>query len=543
MNSLFNIFRTIVIIGLLLFFSFGCMKKEIDEIDFAPLNPTIAAPLLNTNMGLDDMVAIQGSDLDITVDPDGFLRFIYFEELAAVNATDYISVPDQSFNENINGPGTTGFGTQNITINNTTTFPFTNGEEMYQAIIKSPGDLNLQFSHNYQHDVSITITFPTALLSGVPLTRTYNLNYTGLLPVTANDNIDLDGYDIDLTNGNTTFNTLPYTIDVTVTEIVPNPVVGIESITANADLTNLEYSYLRGYMGQFDVAFNLDTVDIDIFDNNPEAANMTFADPKARFYFNNSFGIPLEVSIDTLVTELNNGTPLTITGTYDDLPIAVDFPTSGQVGQTIESDFTIDKNNSTIDNAFNPAPNKMFFAVTTNANPGAGKPENFVTDSSKLIITGEAEIPMDGTIKKLSLSDTITDMELPDTTEDGYNEINFVTFKIETDNGFPLDARIQGYFLDSNDVVIDSLFYNNDNTANSGLIDGSGKVFQSTKTFIETTIDKARYKNIMFSKTMVILGTVNTTNNGTTSVKIFNTYFINIQMGVKVDGTIDIDDL
>lgn len=519
------------------------MKKEIDDINFAPLNPTIAVPLLNTNMGLDDMVAIQGSDLDVTVDPDGFLRFIYFEELASVNATDFISIPDQSFNENIGGgPGTTGFGTQNITINNTTTFPFSNGEEVYQAILKTGSNLNLQFSHNYQHDVSITVTFPTATLASTPLSRTYNLNYTGLLPVTANDNIDLTGYDIDLTDGGGSFNTLPYTIDITITENVPNPVLGIESISADASFTNLQYSYLRGYLGQFNVPFSLDTVEIDIFDNS-SFGNIFFEDPKARFNFDNSFGIPIEVNIDTLTTELNDGSALTITGTYDDTPVAIGFPSSGQVGQTIESDFTIDKNNSNVQSAFNPAPNKMFFAVTTSANPGVGKPENFVTDSSKLSITGEAEIPMDGRILSYGLSDTITDMELPDTTEDGYQEINLVTFKIETENGFPLDARIQGYFLDSNDVLIDTLFYNNENFANSGIIDGSGKVVQSTKSFIETAVDKERYKKIMFAKTMVILGTMQTTDGGTTPVKIYNTYFINIQMGVKVDGTIDIDDL
>ncbi len=492
-------------------------------------------------MGLYDMVAIQGSDLDVTVDGDGFLRFIYFEELVSADATSYISIPDQSASENISGPATTGFGTQTVTINDSITFPFSNSEEIYQAILKA-GTLDVNISHNYQHDISITLTLPTAINGGSPFSQTYDLSYTGFVPVNASGSHDMSDYDIDLTNGGGSFNTLPYTIEMTITENVPNPVLGIENISLSADFTGLQYSYLRGYMGQFNIPFNLDTVDIDIFDNSANFASFFFTDPKARFEFHNSFGIPIEADIDTLTTELNDGTPLTITGTYDDSPVAIDYPNLAEAGQTIISEFVIDNTNSNIDDAFNPAPNKMYFQVTGTAN-AAGPVENFVTDTSRLVVFGEAEIPMDGRVSGFVLADTVTDMELPDTTEDGYEELNFVKFKIETENGFPMDARIQCYFLDSNDVLLDTLFHNNDNFASSASIDGDGKVTTSTKTFLETTIDKERYKTIMPATTMIIVGTISTTNGGATSVKIYDSYYINIQMGALVNGTIDLDDL
>lgn len=519
--------------------SMSCVKEEIDSVKFAELHPTIAVPVLNTNMTLGDMVAIQGSELDITVDPDGFLRFIYFEEIVSGTAPDYITIPDQSFSEMAPGPVGTGFGFFNINLSDTTIFSFSNGEEIDQVIVKN-GTLNISLSHSMQHDVAVTLTFPSAELSGTPLTRTYNMNYTGSSPVTANEAIDLSGYDIDLTDGGTADNSLQYTIAATVTEIGGNP--GGGNLSLNATLQNLEYSYLEGYLGQFNVPFNQDTVQIDIFDNS-SFGNIFFEDPEARFHFENSFGVPLEAVIDTLVGVLNDGTPTTIVGTYDDNPVSVNAPSIAQVGQTVETDFAINTGNSNIQAIFNPTPNQMYYQVNVTANP-AGPATNFVTDTSTIRITGEAEIPMDGRILTYALSDTATAVEIPDTADiEGWDTLNQVVFRFKTVNGFPIDARVQAYFIDVNDVVLDSVFVDNENFVESANIDGSGRVTSATTKFLETTFDQDRYVGVLETDKIVVIGTLQTINGGTTSVKLYTDYFLNIKMGVRVDGTIDLNDL
>ena len=55
------------------------------------------------------------------------------------------------------------------------------------------------------------------------------------------------------------------------------------------------------------------------------------------------------------------------------------------------------------------------------------------------------------------VSDTV-----PFTISFGQNEeIDSIEFKLQMDNGFPIDISFQALFLDSNKVVTDSLFFRN----------------------------------------------------------------------------------
>lgn len=532
--------KTIAIWGIIGVFLSSCVKKEIDDITLEKQSLTVAAPILNTDLTLENMVEAQQSDLDITTDSEGFITFNYFQNIISGNATDYISFQDQSFSESQSIP-TLGnnFPTFTRTIEDTLDLAVSSGQLLDQVILKA-GNLGIQASHTLTHDVTATISFPTILDNNSPLSIVLDLSFPGNTSV--NNNTDMTGFDINLTAGGTSNNKIPYVIVMTIESDSPGGTLGTESINFDFSITNAEYSYMEGYLGQFNIDFNPDTVEIEIFDNKLEG-QIFFSDPRVHFYFENSFGIPIEAQANSLIAVDQDGSESTITGTYDDTPIVINHPTV--VGASASTEYTISEANT--DNfiqIFNPTPNKMVFDVTTSTNP-SGSGTNFVTDTSKLEINAEAEVPMEGYILGYSLADTIEleTGDIPDTADiTGWDEAEEVVVKIKTENGFPIDARVQGYVYDVNDVLLDSVFYDNDfdNIAQAGEVNSEGKVVASKTSFLEVKFDKDRYLKIIDAAKIVIMGTMETTGNeSSTPIKIYNSYFINIDVGVKVSGTID----
>lgn len=531
------------------FVLFSCTKLEVDTFTVEPINASVAVPIVNTDLTLENMVQIQQSSLNITTDNDGLITFSYFQELFSQSASDYITVPSESVSESQNIPALPGsFGTYTYTIEDTLVFTFTNGEEIEKIILKS-GNLVVDANHTLLHDVSAVLTFPTVTSGGSAFTKTYPMTYASSVPTTVNETDDLTGYELDLTAGGTTVNKIPYSIEVTVTEVSPNIVAGTESINFDLTFQDPVYSYIEGYFGQFTIPFAADTVEVEIFDNysgvlggGPLADKVYIEDPQAYFSFENSMGMPVSLTIDTLVARDQKGVDVDITGSYKSEAFTLGYPTTAQAGETVTSGFSVTKSNSNIQDVFNPTPNRMIFDVSLATNQGA-KETNFLTDSSKIKVSGETVIPMEGRIYGYALSDTITGLSLPDTTVEGYEYLEEATIRFKTENGFPLGCRLQGYFLDSNDVVVDSLFHTDDFFAYAAGVDGNGKVSGPTTSTIDVVMNKERYKQIMNSTKAIIIGYLQTTDEGNTPVKIYTDYFINVDLGVKIDGQADLNDL
>jgi len=112
-------------------------------------------------------------------------------------------------------------------------------------------------------------------------------------------------------------------------------------------------------------------------------------------------------------------------------------------------------------------------------------------------------------------------------------------FNINLQNGFPLDAIIQMYFLDKNNKVIDSLFDTGSQLIASGQIDVNGKVISPTNTLIKDLFTQQRYTNITTnSTTAVLFAFFRTANNGTVPVKIYSSYQIKANIGIDLQANV-----
>jgi hypothetical protein len=116
-------------------------------------------------------------------------------------------------------------------------------------------------------------------------------------------------------------------------------------------------------------------------------------------------------------------------------------------------------------------------------------------------------------------------------------------------NGFPLNVKIQAYFYDDNDVLLDSLFHNPEDPASyiPAAIDsdGDGKVEPPVDPYnVEVELSRQQIDNISTSRYLVVYYTLTTPGadkNPPENVQFFMDYFFEVHVGaigeVEVNST------
>jgi hypothetical protein len=505
----------------------GCIKKK--DLDFKNLTidnwqPDWALPVLNSNMTLKDMLPEKSY---ITEDAEGVYSLHYTGDLFYAKASDYIKIPDQNYTANnltLTTPlSIAGYtGTVNDTRTGNFAFADASGAQLAHLNIKT-GLLTLNVNSTFQHNVAVTITFPKALKGGVPLSVTTNINF----PATSNTaTIDLSGYNFDLSNGGTTKNNVPYEVRTSVTG-TGNTINSTDNISASISMTGINYSFIDGFLGQYDIPIAADTINIGVFDNTLNA-NIFVNDPKINLSFKNSIGLNVSTKFDNLYG-------VTATGVRRDITISdVNVAGATSPGLTSVSTHVMDSasTNGAVQNLFNPAPNHVIYNGRVRVNPGGvTSTYSFVTDSSAIALTAEAELPAWFKIITFTLQDT-TKLTLPEDT----SILQKAEFKMLMDNALPLYGRVQLYFADENFNVVDSLVPTASDIIGEAPVDAQGKV-NGRKTQVTTfTMEKDQY-NAMAKKVRhaIIKGELKSSGTGSVKIQSSNNLIVKLAFRFKLN--------
>jgi hypothetical protein len=195
----------------------------------------------------------------------------------------------------------------------------------------------------------------------------------------------------------------------------------------------------------------------------------------------------------------------------------------------------INKDNSNIDDVVNARPKWIQFKAKATTNPDGLDHHNFVTYDSEIDVDVIMELPMWGYIHNWHMYDT-TEVDLSDL-QGEYNPVERLLVRIDIQNGFPIEAYGQVYFTDENYVVLDSLFYTNEErlllAAN---VDGEGKVLDFSRKITEIEYTDERLEKLETCKYVVYGGHASTTDADSQEVmKIYSDYRIIFDIGFEVD--------
>ncbi|MGM0649420.1 MAG: hypothetical protein ACQES1_02815 [Bacteroidota bacterium] len=551
MRYLRKYFIPIILVGLA-FLMHACIK---DSFDFDKLNkevhwePSLAAPIAYGNLHLADGMEVYDSVGRLQENEDGYLSLMYFQTAESDTVSEIMDIGNQQLATSIPDSDVdfSGFGTGDeltITRNYDLHFDLFNPDAEIDSIWLDHGTFNLAAVSDYQHAIEITMTLPTVTKNGNPFTRTLNL-----LPYGSSDedlDNDMAGYNVDMTQTPLGYNEIPVELQIRFVHSGGN---NTGNLDFQADLINPDHEAMFGYFGHNTLIYESGKIDIDLFDpgDNWDMDDFRFEDPRFKVYYKNSYGIPANFYFDSVfahstyhnetydLQDYGAGLPMDSLDPFN-ITYATDF------GTFIRDSLILDKNNSNISDIIQQRPAWFKFIAHAHTNPyGDASHNNFVWDDSKFIADIEVDLPLWGYIDRFHGLDT-TDFKLEDEFEDP-EVIEWLMLRLTIENGLPVEAKTQAYFLDENHMVLDSVLKETGTEVLSAAeVDSDGKVISKTKKVTDIVVTGEMLDKLMSTEYLLYKAESSTTNASNDElIKVYPEYSVDFSVAVEADLDIEVD--
>ncbi len=513
-------FRLLLCMTLLLSLWTACKKNDFQDIDLADHSSEFAFPLFTTDFLLKDLLfQVLNDSLSndtLSVNPDGTLTLFYTGNVAEKKATEIFSFFADKF-----VPLFDSLESYALDI--------PNGVVIKQAKMKA-GMLTFVVNNTFTQPLTGYFEISEMTKNGQVFQQSF------MAPagqVTTLGPVDITGYELNAGSNNLTFKYFAYLPDGTRVNI---PSAGIFPGVV-IPFSGLEFSYFEGYFGYSVYPLTRDTIEIDINQNNLEG-DVKIKNPKITMRIYNSWGFPTRGVVNYLSFIGQNGEEykLETNGVFlNDSFIDFPYPALNEVGQTKYVDITLDESNSNIAEIFNSQPTRLVYDLGGISN--AGQNPNvigFLTDESKISLQIRVELDLEGSVKNYASEQTL-DLNFGDYSDLDTSKIKDAEFKLVTENGAPITANLQLYFLDENTTRIDSLFSNGPQALlRTAPIDADGKATGTTRTEYFIPMSATRFDRIRQAKKAFLQTSFTTAENGTVPVKLIADNKATIKMGLKV---------
>ncbi|MEM6967510.1 MAG: hypothetical protein AAF573_22290, partial [Bacteroidota bacterium] len=242
----------------------------------------------------------------------------------------------------------------------------------------------------------------------------------------------------------------------------------------------------------------------------------------------NSFGVPIRMTANSMMANTVSGGMMNLSTVLDD-GVDFKFPAIVEEGAIKTTRVEINNSNSNLAEVISNIPREIQFSMQAISNPeNDPSVKGFVKYDNRFDIDLEIEIPVHFKAEHFVL-ETVTELDT-----DIFENIQDAEFKLITENGLPIDAGVQVYFLDANDVVLDSLFQEVGGALiPSAKVDATGKVSSKTTGEHIAAVSESRIRNFDNATQIAIRSTLSTTDGGATAAKFYTDYEMNFQLGVK----------
>ena len=525
--------------------STGCWKDRFDMDNISTpdtWNPDACAPLVHSKLTMKDILNDWDHNNLFQEDETGFLYLVYWNKVYSRSAAEMLAIPDQTLNTSfpfsVSGALASGTDASAPPFVRTYSFSMPNNEILDRVILNEQmagtvgGYLTFEATADLNHNATINISIPQATLGGMPFNK--NIDYFAGFPLY--ENIDLSGYEIQFDNTFPNVNAIDIIYTVTVhglggTNNSPY------TFNLNESFEILSFHAIYGDFKQQTFTLPNDTVILRIFDNNIYGL-IDFENPFVHLWAYNSLGIPIDLTFSNFRAFSDVNPPYQVTVTGYPVPWAVAAPGLPQAGQTVESTFTLDKTNSNIHNAVNLSPQRFIVDVSGITNPAGGSSSNFAIDTSRLAVDVQIELPLYGRAWDFRLADTL-DFSFGEDAD--MSQVEWMSFRVNTENGFPVDGTMQVYFLDENNLLLDSLLIPAQQVINAAPV-GAGPDYRVSSTvhaMVEARIDQPRLSNLAGTTQVVVLARLATVSNGTQIVKIYSDYYLDVRLGARAQFSFD----
>ncbi len=486
----------------------------------------VAAPAVYSSLTIRDLLDDYDQNNLVVEDATNFLNLIYWKKVYSKNAEDLLGIPNQTLNTTytFDVVGTLPFGVDLVAPPNTTYYSFTTPNNMtIDNVTLKSGSFDFMINiAGFTHNATINIVIPSATKAGIPLNQ--NIDIFG--SATTTQHIDLSGYTIvfDNTGGNQNRLAIVYTVTVHGQGGANNSPY---TVNMGESFTNLKFEEIHGDFKQLSFNFPGDSIQLRLFTNKIHGS-MELEDPKIHVYINSSFGLPIEINITNVNASAGWNAPYQLP--VNGIPIPLNINPALSVGDSALTTYNFDKTNSNFMNVIAIAPQWVTTDISGLSNPSGAPASNFATAASHFDVNMQVELPLFGRAWDFVLEDTTkfdfgTDID----------RAEYLEFRINTQNGFPIDAITQLYFLDNANHVIDSILPQDEQIISGALSGGAPdyRVYESVHKLTQIVFEKSRLTALKNTKKVIIRGRLATSQNGTQIVKIYSDYALEVRLAVR----------
>ncbi|MEL6676835.1 MAG: hypothetical protein AAFR61_31795, partial [Bacteroidota bacterium] len=403
----------------------SCQLAELtDQIEPDTWEPSLAIPVFDTEIDLSELLNGNPAGENLQTE-NGLFVLIYRDSVR------FEEVPVVAFAEDI-----TQFVIDTLSF---IPAPFSQGE-IVQRIVYKTGTLDYTLFTSLTGSYTLEVEIPDATQAGQTLKGTHAV--TG--PGTFTFSLPMQGYDLVLDSG--FFRLRHHLYDQS-----NGMEVDVDSLEVG--MNNSSFYYLEGLFSDYPLNLPATDIEIPIFET-LRADRIKLADPELTFTFENSFGFPVKLQVDEFSLFDAAGNKRSLQESVLSQGLDLNYPTVSEAGTTAITDYTLDKNNSNLQEVFSVLPTLVRYDMDAFAS-GKGPNETpiFLTDTSDMAAYIEMRLPLFMETENLVLLDTFDQtFDWPET-----DEVKNIEFKLVSDNGLPLDMDLQMLFLDGQGQVVDSL--------------------------------------------------------------------------------------
>ena len=486
----------------------SCIQEDFKKIKKLDWNPELAIPLASANYTLGDLLAQVPDQGLVTTDSENIYTITYAGELYEIVGSDLVDLIDIPY----------AFPDTAIQI----PFPSINGNIIQKLVFKS-GQLDYDISLVSQEDVTVVLTIPDATdPDGNVFEKTIEITYSGDSMLQRSGSFDLTDhtFNFPLDSLNNGLFRMNYQAFTTATSQIVEPVI------FTGKFKNLAFKYLEGYFGYQQIGFQIDTIFPTIFD--PwKSGTLYIDDPRISVFFLNSIGLPIQGSLSN-VSFSQGQQVFQLTGSVFQDSILIGFPGIDSAGWVESTELVIDRTNSNIRNGVAISPKAMTFAMDLFASADPDLTElNFAYDTSRLKVNYELELPLAFRLDQVRVRDTFG-LE-----GQQFENIDYVDFLIISENGLPFTIDLQGYFLDQNGTVLDSILEDEAEILISAVTNDRGLLSQPVSHTVEIRIDGDKLDAISQTKYLALVAEVSTPENAQKTIRLTPQNFISLKVSAK----------
>ena len=484
--------------------------NNLDELELSGYDAEYAIPLLRATTTLQDLFEEDNTASHLEIDPDGLLRFFYRGNVTSRSSQDIF----KSISRSIPPLIPVGDTVMALPISSP------DGLEIDFIDLKT-GTLTYGFQSMHFAPVTVTVSIPQLIKDGKPLEMVHELPFRGIIPVNlpAPVSLNLAGYRLVPAADGQIYIKYDLRLPDGKRDTLNNFVMA---------LGNIAFAYAEGYLGNQLLDTDRDTVDIDFFKNRTKGS-VTFLDPIVRVQVSNSFGIPTRSNIRVMNILTVNGESLPMKSPYIQTGFDFEYPDFTEVGQTKTTNFIFNKDNSNLVEIISAGPQALDYDVDAFTNPDGDRGiRGYMTDSSKISVQLEVELPLTGYATQFAVRDTF-EVQL-----DGYENVRAAEFKLVAENELPLAADVQAYFYDGNGLLIDSLLDRRTRLLAASQVNTDGNTVSPSRQENLVPVDELTFGRLRNARKLVLLSEFTTSSEGKVPVRLTSGQALTIQLGAKV---------